>query len=62
MYNYYLGWNNRLLDQVPYQTLLYMREVEHMSNAEIAERVDCSTATIRKILGKQGFRKARVVA
>lgn len=47
--------------QVSCGEMLHMRESEGMSNREIAERLDCSTATVYKMIGKQpeGIRAPR---
>lgn len=56
MYNYsYSYWfrpQEKLTAHVDMSTLLYMRNVERMSNREIASRCGVSTATILKYIGK----------
>lgn len=49
----------KLLDEVSMDELMYMRNEEGLSNKEIAERIQCSYATICKVLGPQpkGVRK-----
>lgn len=47
----------RLTNTVSLQELQYMRDQEHLSNAEIAKRLDVSHGTIVKYLGKSPFQK-----
>ena len=48
-----------LTNTVSLQELQYMRDQEHLTNAEIAKRLDVSAATIAKYIGKSPFRKRR---
>jgi len=50
---------NKLLDEVTIQEMMNLREIEHLSNAEIAERLDVHYATVIKYIGKnpKGIRK-----
>lgn len=56
-HKYGYGLKESLLKSVDMSTLLYMRNVEHMTNREIAQRLDVSTATIRKYIGPMGKKK-----
>lgn len=47
-----------LLDEVSVQELLDMRNIECLSNREIAERLDVSTETIRRHIGAVHIRHA----
>ena len=46
-----------LTNTVSLQELQYMRDQEHLTNAEIAKRLDVSPGTIIKYLGRSPFRK-----
>ena len=48
-----------LTNTVSLQELQYMRDQEHLTNAEIAKKLDVSAATIAKYIGKSPFRKRR---
>ena len=52
----------KLIDEVSIQEMRNMREIEHLSNSEIAERLDVSHATVLKYIGPAGreYRKPRV--
>ena len=50
-----------VMRDVSVSEMLHMREVQHMSNREIAEKLDCSKATVYKMIGAQpeGIRAPR---
>ena len=48
-----------LTNTVSLQELQYMRDQEHLTNAEIAKKLDVSAATIAKYIGKSPYRKRR---
>lgn len=50
-----------VMRDVSVSEMLHMREVQRMSNREIAEKLDCSTVTVYKAIGRQpeGIRAPR---
>ena len=50
-----------VMRDVSVSEMLHMREVQHMSKREIAEKLDCSKATVYKMIGAQpeGIRAPR---
>lgn len=48
-----------LFDEVNVQELEDMRNIEGLSNSEIAERLDVSTETVRRYIGAGNIRRAR---
>lgn len=44
----------KLIDEVSIQEMRNMREIEHLSNSEIAERLDVTYKTVTKYIGPAG--------